>query len=185
MADTTASETTQSTDISTRSKRSSIPAGYYDRTPLTEDLPAPPLQTRFLLGKAEELSDILSSSNPVHPITAWRSFSDEEDALLHEAWYELNEEVRSKALEKANARIKDVKPKPIKERDEAAHLDATFDPNNCAPPGHVQVGLDSLFTVDLLDLSCYPVFWPGGRVPVQLGCASMYLFVLSCIEIRL
>ena len=169
-SDVNDSKTSGAEESSKSKKRTSVPPGYYDKTPLLEDYPAPPLQTRFLLGKAEELSDILSSANPVHPITAWRSFSDEEDLSLHDAWYELNEEVRSKALDTSAARLKDPKPKPVKEKDESAHLDATFDPDNASPPGHVQVGLDSLFTVDLLELSCYPVFWVGGRVPVQLAC---------------
>jgi len=158
---------------SSKSKRASIPSSYFDQTPASEELPAPPLHHRFLLGKADDLNDISGVPTPPAQITAWRAFNEEEDERLQEAWFAMNLEIRQQALDKAASRSKEGKDKgkakETNSKDEATHLDELFKPDE-SPPDHVQVGVDALFTVDLKDLTCYPVFWVGGRIPVQVGC---------------
>ena len=148
------------------------------------DLPAPLLNYRFLYGKADDLNAWTDAAVAAKPLSSWRTFTDDEDDRMQAAWWELNVETREKALRLRASRIDTTKStatqaekedvgikEPNEPKDaERTALEQTY--GNCdrrAPLNEVAVGIDNLFTADLLTLECIPSFWVSNHVPITIA----------------
>ncbi|KAK4702406.1 hypothetical protein P7C70_g3817, partial [Phenoliferia sp. Uapishka_3] len=137
-------------------------------TVLQKRTPAPAAHARFLHG-GPPLSDLsaasavlasaTSSATPVSSTASawWRAFTDEEEGRLQKAWEMLDVDERMGGTRKTNS------PKKGQEENEVS------DPDSELQEHIVPVGLDSLFSVDLLRAILFPDFWTGAPVQVILS----------------
>jgi hypothetical protein len=140
------------------------------------DIPTPWLEPRFLYLKSESLNDLPASSAKAPGF--WRSFSNEENERLLEAWEELNPETRAQALGLRARGVDTTKPinedvgvkdeKDVTRRDqERDSIEATLsNPDYELEPHQIPVGVDNLWTAELLTLECISSFWTQPHVPI-------------------
>ncbi|GAA5917665.1 hypothetical protein JCM5296_007440 [Sporobolomyces johnsonii] len=136
-----------------------------------DEAPPPPVQSRFLhggppLSELEAPSVVIPNSEKRETPVAnseWRAFTDDEEARLQSG-------LRKLRLEKEKNKGKAPAAKVVEEKDGTKRLaeDATVDDQE-DPPHLVPVGLDNLFTVDLVSKILYPAFWSGSPVRLILS----------------
>ncbi|GAA5973441.1 hypothetical protein JCM21900_006344, partial [Sporobolomyces salmonicolor] len=136
-----------------------------------DEAPPPQVQGRFLhggppLSELEAPSVVIPNSEKREKPVAnseWRAFTDDEEARLQDG-------LRKLRLEKEKNQGKEPAVEVVEEKDGTKRLaeDAAADDQE-DPPHLVPVGLDNLFTVDLVSKVLYPAFWSGSPVRLILS----------------